>query len=100
LADVVVAAGPGGGPQVRVFSGADFSVLQSYFAYNPAFGGGVRVATVDCNDDGRVEIVTVAGPGGGPDVRTINPLTMQQVDDFFAYDMRFSGGLYVAGAGT
>ncbi len=99
-ADVVVAAGPGGGPQVNIFSGSNFSLLTSYFAYNPAFGGGVRVATVDCNDDGRVEVVTVAGPGGGPDVRTINALTLQQVDDFFAYDMRFSGGLYVAGVGN
>ena len=85
---------------MTVFSGKDASRLTSFFAYNPAFGGGVRVATVDCNGDGRVEVVTVAGPGGGPDVRTINPLTMQQVDDFFAYDMRFGGGLYVAGVGS
>jgi hypothetical protein len=98
--DVVVTAGPGGGPQVAVFRGADFSLLQTYFAYDPAFAGGVRVATVDANGDGRAAIVTVAGPGGGPDVRTVSPLTMHQLDDFFAYDPRFSAGLYVAGQGN
>ena len=43
-ADIIVAAGPGGGPQVEVLSGVDGSVLASFFAYAPSFSGGVTVA--------------------------------------------------------
>jgi hypothetical protein len=39
------------------------------------------------------------GPGGGPDVRTGDGQTGQQIDDFFANDIRSSGGLFVAGSG-
>jgi hypothetical protein len=96
-ADIITGAGPGGGPQINVFSGADNSLLQTYLAYASDFTGGVRVAAVDANGGGFADVVTVAGPGGGPQVRSINPLSLQLVDDFFALDPRFSGGLYVAG---
>jgi len=36
-------------------------------------------------------------PGGGPDVKRLNGVTGVQLDEFFAYDPRFTGGLYVAG---
>src|SRR5581483_11425065 len=99
-ADIITGAGAGGGPNVAAFNGPDGSPLTSYFAYDPGFTGGVRVAAVDRNGDGRDDIISVAGPGGGPDVRTVDPLTGDQVDDFFAYNVRFRGGLYVAaGAG-
>ena len=41
--DVVTAPGPGGGPNVEVFSGKDGSLLMSFMAYNPYFTGGVTV---------------------------------------------------------
>jgi hypothetical protein len=45
--DVIVAAGPGGGPHVRVLSGATGldlpAPIGSFFPYNPAFTGGVFV---------------------------------------------------------
>src|SRR3954470_7604673 len=40
--DLIAAAGPGGGPQVKVFSGADGAVLSSFFAFGPTFTGGVN----------------------------------------------------------
>ena len=42
-ADLIVAAGPGGGPHVKVFSGQGMSLLQSFFAFDPSFTGGIFV---------------------------------------------------------
>src|SRR5262249_5832203 len=69
--DIVVGAGKGGGPHVKVFDGAGLQTgiqreLRSFFAYDPLFQGGVNVAVGDVNGDGTPDIVTGAGPGGGP----------------------------------
>src|SRR5262249_58234633 len=39
-ADVIVAPGAGGGPDVKVFSGASGALLRHFFAYDPGFTGG------------------------------------------------------------
>jgi len=44
--DIITGAGPGGAPQVNVFSGSDNSLLSSFFAFDPSFTGGVYVAGV------------------------------------------------------
>src|SRR5207253_2623408 len=67
--DIVTAAGPGGGPHVKVFDGATGKLVASWFAYNPGFAGGVYVAAGDTDGDGRAEVITGAGPGGGPHVK-------------------------------
>src|SRR5262249_59785610 len=67
-ADIITGAGASGGPHVKVFSGADLSLLHSFMAYDPAFRGGVRVAAGDVTGDGRADIITGAGAGGGPHV--------------------------------
>ncbi len=94
-ADIVTGAGPGGGPHVRVWSGADFHEIGGFFAYDPAFAGGVNVAAADIDGDGRAEIVTGAGPGGGPHVRVWNATTFAELGGFFAYDPAFPGGVVV-----
>ena len=68
-------------------------------AYDLSFFGGVRVAATDGFTTGGTfkegTVITGAGPGGGPHVRTFNafggPLT-----SFFAYDTSFTGGVYVS----
>ncbi|MEQ9641608.1 MAG: hypothetical protein RIM84_16405 [Alphaproteobacteria bacterium] len=45
------------------------SLANGFFAYDANFTGGVRVATGDVNNDATPEIITAAGPGGGPHVR-------------------------------
>ena len=95
-ADVIVGAGAGGGPAVRVFRGTDGSLLAGFFAYDPAFTGGVSAAAADVTGDGRAEVVTGAGPGGGPDIRVFDALTGQAGDEFFAFDPVFLGGTSVA----
>ncbi len=93
--DLIVAAGPGGGPHVKVFSGKDGLLLQNFFAYEPEFTGGVYVGCADVNGDGRADIVTGAGPGGGPRVRVFSGATGVILRDFIAYDPNFRGGATV-----
>ncbi len=92
--EVVTGAGAGGGPHVIV---ADRTgpILGSFYAYDPGFRGGVDVATGDLDGDGRDEIVTGAGPGGGPHVRGFNA-SGTPLAGFFAYDPGFTGGVNVA----
>jgi hypothetical protein len=96
--DIITGAGAGGGPHVKAFSGVDGSVLASFFAYNAGFAGGVRVGTSDIGDDGRIEILTAAGPGGGPHVRAFAVEGLAEVKSFFAFIPSFSGGVFVAGS--
>jgi hypothetical protein len=90
-------AGAGGGPHVKVFDGSNvINVLTSFFAYGMNFTGGVSVATADVNGDGKADIITGAGPGGGPNVKAFsgsNPASL--LDNFFAYDPAFLGGVFV-----
>jgi hypothetical protein len=94
-ADIVTGAGPGGGPHVRVFDGVTGAEILGFFAYAPGFLGGVRVAAGDVDGDGRADVVTGAGPGGGPHVRVFDGVTGAEVRSFFAYDPGFLGGVFV-----
>lgn len=95
-ADIVTGADAGGGPHVRVFDGKSLREFRGFFAYNPAFAGGVRVAVGDVNGDGKADIITGAGPGGGPHVRVFNGQSLQEIAGFFAYNSGFRGGVNVA----
>ena len=98
-ADIICGAGPGGGPNVTVFDGQTNAVRSSFFAYAAGFTGGVRVGaypTVTSGSPLAGAVVTVAGPGGGADVASFDPLTGNRVDEFFAYNPLFTGGLFVA----
>ena len=91
---IVTGAGPGGGPHVRVFDLYGQS-KGGFFAYAKQFTGGVNVAVGDVDGDGKDEIVTGAGPGGGPHVRVFNNRGVEQFN-FFAFNKTFLGGVNVA----
>ena len=144
--EIVVGAGVGGGPLVRVFkidpkpttvldaagnrqarnevNGDGKLVAFAYqnakvfipdetnrsrfdfFAFESSQRGGVNVTVGDFNGDGVPDIAVGAGPGGGPRVRIIDgrygmglvPATgqpAQSINDFFAYDANFRGGVFV-----
>ncbi len=94
--EIIVAAGAGGGPQVRTFT-ADAKVRGQFMAYAPTFRGGVDVASADLDGDGIAEIITGAGPGGAPHVRVFDIGGTEQ-DEFFAYATTFRNGVYVSAA--
>lgn len=99
LQDIVVGAGPGGGPHVKVFTytGSSSVVeIAQFMAYGEGFRGGVNVAAGDVNGNGRAEIITGAGFGGGPHVKIIDGRSLARIRDFFAYDQGPGFGVNVA----
>jgi hypothetical protein len=98
-ADVVVGAGEGGGPRVRVFDGRDPSrVRADFLAFEGSFRGGARVAAGDVDLDGAAEVIAGAGPGGAPRVTVFRP-DGGVVTSFYAYDPELRGGVTVAAVG-
>jgi len=103
---LVTAAGAGGGPHVIVWNTAQkpdgtivvTGIRDQFFAYDARFRGGVHVTTGDLDGDGKAEIITGAGPGGGPHVRIWKEINghFQVVNEFFAFDPNFRGGVNVA----
>ncbi len=97
-ADIIVGADAGGAPVVEQFSGITFTAVRAFYAYSPAFRGGVHVATGDINGDGTADIITGAGPGGGPHVEAFSGVDNSLLASFMAFDPTFRGGVYVATA--
>jgi len=98
--EIVAAAGPGGGPHVRVYN-AGLGTIASFYAYASQFPGGVDVAVGDVLPELEgEEIVTGAGAGGGAHVRVFradgSPAPGQVGAGFFAYNPEFTGGVNVA----
>lgn len=96
--DVALAAGVGGGPRVRVLDGKTGVELLNTFAYDAEFRGGVNVALADVDGDGKADLVTGAGAGGGPHVRVFDVSTGALTREFFAGNPEGQGGARVAAA--
>jgi hypothetical protein len=95
-----VGSGAGMPSQVRVFDQTGNLLAQIPNVY-PNFSGGVSVAVGDYNKDGTPDIVTGAGPGGGPHVKVYDGAallagTVTELRSFFAYGTEFLGGVNVA----
>jgi hypothetical protein len=95
FADVVTGAGRGGGPHVEAFDIHNGQLIFSLFAYDANFHGGVFVATGDVDGDGRADIVTGAGAGGGSHVRVFSALDGSGLASFFAYSNVIGSTMYV-----
>ena len=82
-AEVVAAAGPGGGPHVKAFGFATGGpvVTRSYFAFDAGFRGGVFVAA------GTFGVAAAQGVGGTNEIR------LSGGGKFVAYESVFTGGV-------
>ncbi len=92
---IAVGAGPGAFPYVRMYDESLNPLTDAFLAYGQNFRGGVSVGIGDLDGDASPDLVTGAGPGGGPHVRVFG--TAKAVKwQFFAYDQKFRGGVSVA----
>ena len=107
FAAIVTGAGAGGGPHVKVFNGTDHSLIKQFMAYASTFSGGVFVAVGDYLSDGKYEIITGAGFGGGPHIKIWDYETLNLDGQTMAFtdftkpngeviDVIFTGGVRVA----
>lgn len=117
-ADLVIAAGFGGGPRVAVFSGAKVAAegtlatqgaalwnswkpFGDFLLFDASLRNGAYVAAGDVNGDGFADLIGGGGPGGGPHVKVFSGRhlmanTQTLVANYFAGDVTNRGGVRVA----
>jgi hypothetical protein len=93
--DIIVGAGVGGAPLVRVYNGQDGELLFNFFAFESTLRSGVNVAAGDIDGDGRAEVIAGAGVGGAPAVAVFNGDGTERYR-FFAFESSLRGGVTVA----
>lgn len=92
--NVLIGAGRGRKPEVKIIDSQGI-LISSFLAYAPNFSGGVEAAACDLDGDGKEEVVTGAGKGGGPHVRIFDK-SGRDLGGFFAFDKKFRGGISMA----
>lgn len=81
--------------RVRVLT-SDGRTIAGFSPYGRGFRRAVSLAVGDLDGDGFKEIITGAGNGGGPHVRTFTRTGRPLSPGFFAYAKTFRGGVHVA----
>mgnify|MGYP000991024513 CR=1 FL=1 len=105
-AELVAGGGPGGGPRVTAFSGADLlatpskqTAIANFFAGDVNNRGGVRLAVKNLDADGRADLVVGSGAGAGSRVTSYLGKTIAAgtPPEQFAFDAfaGFTGGVFV-----
>ena len=95
--EILTGTGEGERPQVRAFTGLGADTGLRFNAFEPAFLGGVRLATCDIDNDGIDEIVAGQGRGGsGVKVFRVVAGTVAEVTGFLPFEAGFTGGVHVA----
>lgn len=93
--DVIVGAAVGTAPHVKVFDGASNALTKSFFAFDGAFVGGVRVSGGDLNRDGLDDIIVGAGPGAGSHVKVFKGDDLSLLNSRIVFEDGYTGGVYV-----
>lgn len=72
------------------------TILGEFRAYGEGVETGANITAADVDGDGRAEIITGPGYGGGPQVRIFEVNGAPILNSFFTYADTFRGGTYVA----
>jgi lipoprotein-anchoring transpeptidase ErfK/SrfK len=96
--EIITSAQYGGGPHVRLFTNYGHAMGPGFFAYDEKFRGGVTITCGDMDEDGITELVTGAGPTGGPHVKIWSWQDGRIVLErqFFAFDANDTRGVAVS----
>ena len=92
--EIITAAGPGGGPHIRIFN-IDGKLIGQFFAFNSNFRGGVNIASADVNNDGSDEIIAAQTSNGNSEIKIFNGRG-GFLSSFYAYSSKFKGGVNIA----
>jgi hypothetical protein len=93
--DIIVGAGIGGAPNVRVFDGLTGALINSFFVFNQNIQGGVNVAATDVTGDGRADIIAGSGVGEVPTISVFDAVDYSLVNSLNPFDPSFTGGVFV-----
>ncbi len=108
FADLIVAAGNGGGPRIAIWDGASLRegtsptrLVNDFFAFEVEQRGGAFVASGDVDGDGHADLIAGGGPGGGPRVTVFHGFDLTEarstvLANFFVGDVDNRGGIHVA----
>jgi subtilisin family serine protease len=92
-AEIITAPGQGLKSDIKIFDNQGH-LKNQFTAYDTKFLGGVNIAIGDVDGDGRVEIVSVSGPGQSALVKVFSAAGKLK-SQFTAYDKSFHGGASV-----
>ncbi|HEY8503470.1 MAG TPA: VCBS repeat-containing protein, partial [Gemmataceae bacterium] len=109
-ADLLVAAGFGGGPRVAGYAGSALAegraekLFADFFVFEPALRNGAYLTAGDLDGDGTADLIAGGGPGGAPRVLALSGrdlidsfgATRTELANFFAGDPSGRGGVRVA----
>ncbi|HLD22282.1 MAG TPA: hypothetical protein VJB65_05290, partial [Patescibacteria group bacterium] len=94
--EIVVGAGRGGSPYIRVFTMKGKQVFTpGFFAYHSAYRGGVFVAVGNIDGKKGDEIIAGTGHGQSPEVRVFNREGVYMLKNFFPFAENSKGGVSV-----
>ena len=94
--EVVTGAGAGGGPVVGIFNSLNGAQINVYFAYPTDFMGSVRVAVGYGNNDPFLDILTGAGPGGGPVLSVWSFPSLDLISSYLVSNSSDINGIWIA----
>lgn len=93
--NLITAPGPSFGRLPVSVYRPDGSAVKSFYAYPAEARGGFYVAAGDLSGDGKAEIITGPGAGGGSNVRVFRGGDAVMTASFSTYPPTFSGGVRV-----
>jgi len=82
----ITGTGRGASPHVMVIDVQSGEVLHSFYAFDPAFKGGVNVSAGDFNNDGVNDIVVVSGQGARTHIKVFDSRDLAVVASFYPFD--------------
>lgn len=94
---LVGSVGRGGAPAVTILNPTSKAAIETFYAYDPSYLGGVTTTVGDVTGDGIADIITAPATGGVASHITVRDGATQGVlASFYAYDPGFKGRIVIA----